>query len=112
MDSWAPVTRKEVQQLTGRLTALGWFISRFTYLLKSFFIILRRVKRASWNEECDQAFVAIKQYLIEPPILASLRAGDTLYLYLAVLEASVSTALFNKDENQKHRPIFFISKSI
>ena len=34
----------------------------------------------------------IKQYLTEPPILVSLDAGDTLYLYLAVSEVLVSVA--------------------
>ena len=44
--------------------------------------------------------------------MASPRAGDTLYLYLAVLEASVSVTLFKEDENQKQRPIFFVRKSL
>ena len=56
--------------------------------------------------------MAIKQYFIELPILASPRAGDTLYLYLAVSKGSISAALFKEDENRKQRPIFFISKSL
>ena len=64
------------------------------------------------NEECDQDFMAIKLYLIEPPILASPETGDTLYLYLAVSEVSVSAALFKEDENEKQKPIFFVSKSL
>ena len=71
MDSQVPTSRKGVQRLTGQLAALGRFISRFTNRLRPFFITLRRAKTACWNEECDQAFMAIKQYLIKPPILAS-----------------------------------------
>ena len=74
--------------------------------------MLKGSKRAGWSEECNQAFMEIKQYLIEPPILASPRVGDTLYLYLVVLEVSVSAALFKEDENKKQRPIFFIRKSL
>ena len=37
MDSQAPTTRKGVQQLTGRLTALGRFISLSTDRLRPFF---------------------------------------------------------------------------
>ena len=88
------------------------FISRFTYRLKPFFITLRGAKRAGWNEECDQGFMAIKQYLIEPPILASLEADDTLYLYLTVSKVSVSATLFKEDENQKQRTMLFIRKSL
>ena len=52
----------------------------------------------------------IKQYLTKPPILVSPDTGDTLYLYLAVSEVSVSAALFKEDENRKQRPIFFVRK--
>ena len=43
----------------------------------------------------------IKQYLTEPPILASPEASETLYLYIAVFDVSVSVALFKEDENRK-----------
>ena len=96
-----PIKLKAImKQLTGQLAAHRWFISRFTYRLKPFFFItIRGAKRVDWNEECNQDFVAIKQYLTEPLILASPRAGDTLYLLLAVSGASVSAALFKEDEN-------------
>ena len=55
--------------------------------------------------------MAIKQYLTEPPILASLEAGDMLYLYLEVSDVSVSPALFKEDEIRKQRPVFFVRKS-
>ena len=99
MDSQALTTRKGVQQLTSRLPVLDRFISRFIDQLKPFFITLRGAKRSGWNEECDEAFMEIKQYLIEPLILISPEAGDTLYLYLAVSEASVSASLFKENEN-------------
>ena len=62
--------------------------------------MLKGAKRVGWSEECDQAFMEIKQHLIEPPILASLRVGDTLHLYLVVLKVLVSAALFKEDENR------------
>ena len=80
----APATRKGVQQLTGWLAALGQFISRFTNRLKLFFVILKGANQAGWNEECDEALTAIKQYLAEPPVLVSLEADETLFVYLGV----------------------------
>ena len=56
LESPAPSSRKEVQQRTGRLAALGRFISWFTDRLKPFFNTLRGANRAGWNEECDRAF--------------------------------------------------------
>ena len=69
LQSPAPSSKKEIQRLTGRLVALGRFISRFTDRLKPFFTTLRGASRAKWDEECDRAFVAIKQYLTEPQSL-------------------------------------------
>ena len=81
--------------------------------LKPFFTTLKGAKQTVWNKECDdQAFMAIQQYLSEPPILASLEAYDMLYLYLAVSDVSVSANLFKEDENRKQRPMFFLSKSL
>ena len=112
MESHTPTSRKGVQQLTGRFTALGWFISRFTNRLKPFFTTLKGAKQTGWNTECDQALTTLKRYLTEPPILASPETGDTLYLYIVVSNVSVSAALFKEDEHRKQRPIFFIRKSL
>ena len=112
LQSSAPSSKKEIQQLTGRLAALGLFIFRFTDRLKPFFNTLRWASQAEWDEECDQAFVAIKNYLIEPPILVSPEAGDTLYLYLAASHVAVSAALFKECGDTKLRPVFFINKSL
>ena len=56
--------------------------------------------------------MAIKQYLTEPPILASPEASETLYLYIVVSNVSVSVALFKEDEYRKQKSIFFVSKSL
>ena len=98
--------------MTGRLAALGRFISRFTDRLKPFFTTLRGANRAGWNEECDQAFIQIKQYLVEPSILASSDTGETLFVYLAVSDVAVSVALFKGNEDGKQRPMFFVSNSL
>ena len=112
LQSPTPSSTKGIQQLTGRLAALRLFISRFTNRLKPFFTTLRGANRAEWNEECDRAFVAIKQYLTEPPILVIPEAGGTLYLYLTTSNIAVNAALFKECGDAKLRPVFFVSKSL
>ena len=41
--------------------------------------------------------MTIKQYLAEPPLLASPKAGETLYVYLVVSDVTVSAALFKEN---------------
>ena len=112
LESPTPSSRKEVQQPTGRLAALGRFFSRFTDRLKPFFATLKGVNRVGWNEECDQALVEIKHYLAEPPVLASPEVGETLFMYLAVSDVAISAVLFKEYEDGRQRPMFFISKSL
>ena len=46
LESSTPTFRKGVQQLTGRLAALGRFISRYTDRIKSFFVTLKGANQA------------------------------------------------------------------
>ena len=112
LQSPAPSSKKGIQQLTGRLAALGSFISRFTDRLKPFFTTLRGANQAEWNDGCDWAFMEIKQYLTEPSILVSPETGDTLYLYLAASDIAVSAALFKECGDTKLKPVFFVIKSL
>ena len=112
LESPAPSSRKGVQQLTGRLAALRQFISRFTNRMKPFFATLKGADWCGWNEECDQALVAIKHYLAEPPVLASPEASETLFMYLVVSVIAVSVVLFKEAEDGRQRPVFFVSKSL
>jgi hypothetical protein len=50
----SPQTTKQLQQLTGRIVALNWFISRSTDKCLPFFKILK--KAFEWNSECEEAF--------------------------------------------------------
>ena len=112
LHSPAPSSKKEIQHLTDRLAALGRFISQFTNRLKPFFTTLRGASRVEWNEECDRAFIAIKQYLTKPPILMCPQVEDTLYLYLEASDIAVSAALFKECGDAKLRQVFFVSKSL
>ena len=112
LQSPIPSSKKGIQQLTGRLAALGRFISQFTDRLKPFFTTPKGANRAEWNEECDQAFIEIKKYLTKPLILVSLEADDTLYLYIAASNIAISAALFKECGDAKLRLVFFVSKSL
>ena len=112
LESQAPDSRKSVQQLTGRLAALGRFISRSTDRLKPMFDTLKGGRHTGWNADCDRAFDAIKTYLSKPPTLTSPVNGEALYIYLSVSETAVSAALFKEDEDKKQKPVFYVSKSL
>jgi hypothetical protein len=91
LEMQAPRTTKQLQQLIGRIAALNRFISRSMDKCLPFFKILR--KTFVWNDECEDAFRQLKEYLANPPLLSSPEEGEILYLYLAVSPSAVSSVL-------------------
>jgi len=59
-------TVKEVQQLTGRMTALSCFLSASGDKGYPYFHRLKKNNRFVWTSECEEAFVQLKEYLISP----------------------------------------------
>jgi hypothetical protein len=106
LDIQPPTNLKELQSLTGRLTALNRFIARSGDVCFPFFKAMRKSARFEWTEKC--AFEKIKEYLANPPCLSRPIAGDTLVMYLATTGHAVSAALV-KEEGRDQKPIYFVS---
>ncbi|XP_026400429.1 uncharacterized protein LOC113296337 [Papaver somniferum] len=103
-----PITKKEVQNLTGLLAALNRFISHSSDRFKPFFDVLKNAANFVWTNECEKAFDEIKQYLSTPPVLVSPKTGQPIGVYLAAAEYAVSAVLFVTDPHEK--PVYFVSK--
>ena len=67
----SPASVKEVQQLTGWLAALSRFVSAGGDKGHPYFQCLRRNSRFVWTEECEAAFLKLKEYLAAPQCCAS-----------------------------------------
>ena len=82
---------KDIQRLTGTITALSRFVSRVSDKCRPFFQVLK--KAFQWGTHCQEAFTALKTYLSSPPILVSPSKGELLTLYLAVSYFATCAAL-------------------
>ncbi|XP_028092679.1 uncharacterized protein LOC114292866 [Camellia sinensis] len=105
----SPRTVKEVQQLTGRVTALNRFISRATDKCLPFFKVLRQA--FEWNTKSEEAFKQLKQYMTNPPLLSQSLPGETLSFYLAVSNIAVSAALIREDGSVQ-RSVYYINRAL
>ena len=101
-------TVKAVQSLNDKVAALNRFVSKATDKCLPFFRILR--KYFEWTDEFQKAFKDLKKYLSSPPLLSPSMPGEELYLYIAVSQAAVNTALV-RDEGDSQRSVYFISKA-
>ncbi|KAL0730277.1 hypothetical protein Bca4012_026370 [Brassica carinata] len=61
--------------------------------------------------KCELALANIKVYLTTPPLLSKPLDGETLLLYLAVLEHTVNGVLV-REEGRKQYPIYYMRKSL
>ena len=101
-------TVKEVQSLNDKIAALNRFVSKVTDKCLPFFRVLK--SSFEWTDECQQAFENLKLYLSSPPLLSPSKPGEELYLYLAILQAAVSTTLV-REEDRLQRPVYFMSRA-
>ena len=65
LDMPSPSSIKEVQRLIGRIAALSCFVSKASDKCQLFFQILK--KSFQWDARIEEAFAALKTYLISPP---------------------------------------------
>ena len=64
LDMHPPSNTKEIQRLTGIITALSCFVSRSSDKCRPFFQVLKRAFH--WDAQCEEAFSTLKTYLTSP----------------------------------------------
>nr|XP_025682159.1 uncharacterized protein LOC112783427 [Arachis hypogaea] len=112
LDMHSPTTVKEVQRLTGRLAALSRFLPCLAAKSFNFFQCLKKTtKQFSWDQQCEEAFSNLKQFLSKPPVLQKPKLGEPLYLYLFVTDTTISSVLIT-ESNKEQQPVYFVSKSL
>jgi hypothetical protein len=88
-----PARIKEVQKLTGCLTALSRFIYKLAKRALPFFKLLRKSGPFVWTDDAEEAFQELKRYLTSPPIVVAPEPGEPLLLYIAATAEAVSMVL-------------------
>jgi len=105
----SPTSFKEVQQLTRRMAALSRFVSAGGEKGHPYFQCLKRNSHFAWTDECEAAFLKMKEYLATPPVLYKPRADVPLRLYFAVTDlagdlsfegSATSNSAFRKSANK------------
>ncbi|KAK2999702.1 hypothetical protein RJ639_023128 [Escallonia herrerae] len=104
-----PKTVKQVQELTGRVAALGRFMARSAERCSPFFKAIRKAKNFVWTDDCQKSFEELKTHLGSPPLLSKPFPGEDLLIYLSVTEVTVSTVLI-REEDGVQKPIYYVSK--
>ena len=92
------------------LAALNRFISKFADRCRPFYQLLKKWKGFQWDEECDVAFLDLKDYLMQALVLTAPEPREDLFMYLSVSEHTMSAVLLRDQEVQQ--PVYYISKTL
>ncbi|KAK0601486.1 hypothetical protein LWI29_024751 [Acer saccharum] len=79
--------------------------------MPTIFQSFKKGKGIEWNEDCEKAFQALKDYLGQAPLLSKPETGETLYIYLSVSEAATSSVLVRQEDGIQ-KPIYYTSKAL
>ncbi|KAK1586409.1 hypothetical protein Q3G72_002259 [Acer saccharum] len=87
------------------------FISKSADKCLPFFRALKKGKGVKWNEDCEQAFHALKDYLGRAPLLSKPLVGETLYINMSITGVATSSVLV-RQENGIQKPVYYTSKAL
>ena len=80
---------------------------------KPIFRLLKKEVPTVWNEQCQEAFEKIKNYLMKPPILVPPVLEKPLLLYLTTTNTTMGALLAQYlEETRKENAIYYISKKM
>ena len=96
-----PKTQKDVKTFLGKINFIGKFVAQLIATCEPLFKLLKKNAPTYWNEECQQAFDKIKNYLLNPPILVPPKPGRPLIMYLSVLDEAMGCVLGQHDDTGK-----------
>ncbi|XP_050914580.1 uncharacterized protein LOC127129439 [Lathyrus oleraceus] len=92
METKAPLTKKELQSLLGKINFLRRFISNLSGRTQAFSPPVRlKQGKFEWNDEHQKAFDKIKHYLTNPPILAPPCGKKPMRLYISASDTTIET---------------------
>jgi len=75
------------------MASLARFLAKSGDKSLPYFQCLRKNTKFQWMPECELAFLELKKYLSQPPMLSKLEEGFPLQLYMIVTEHALSSVL-------------------
>ena len=107
-----PRNLRELKSLQGLLAFIRWFISNLAGHCPPFSRLMKKGVLFVWDKASHNAFEIIKRYLLSPPILGAHVLRKPLILYIATQESSDGALLAQKNESQKERLLYYLSRTL
>jgi hypothetical protein len=106
-----PTTKRELQQLIGKINFVRRFISNLSKRIEPFMdlVKIKADEEFRWGAEQQRAFEEIKEYLTRPPVLVPPQQDRLFYIYLSVGDTSIASVVIQVYDG-KEKVVFYLSR--
>ena len=105
-----PKSMKDVQKFLGLANYYKWFVKDFAMIAKPLHKMMRKEIKWNWGERQQKAFEELKKRFTIEPVLVTLDLDREMRVEVNVLDFVMGGVLSMKCEDEKWRPVVYISK--
>ena len=111
LDWLRPKYVKDIQKFLGLANYYRRFVKNFAIIAKPLHWLVKKNEKWNWGEKQENAFQALKKVFMTKPILVALDLDKEMRVEADASEYAIGGVLSMRCEDNKWRPIGFISKS-
>ena len=103
---------KDVQKFLGLANYYRWFVKYFVKIARLLHEMTRKETKWSWGERQQKVFKKLKEKFTIEPVLVTLDLDKEMRVEADVSDFTTGGVLSIKCENERQRPVAYISKSL
>jgi len=107
-----PKSVKNVQKFLGLANYYRWFVKDFAKIARPLHEMTRKETKWSWGEKQKKVFEELKERFMTKPVLVILDLDREMRVEVDVSDFIIRGVLSMKYEDEKWRPVAYISKSL
>ena len=107
-----PKSMKDVQKFLGLANYYRWFVKDFATIAKLLHETTRKDKKWNWGDRQQNAFEELKRRFTTEPVLVTPDLDKKMRVEADALDFATGGVLSMKCEDERWRPVAYISKSL
>ena len=107
-----PKSVKNVQKFLGLVNYYRWFVKDFAKIAKLLHEMMRKETKWSWRERQHKLFEELKERFTMEPVLVTPDLDREMRVEVDILDFATGGVLSMKCEDERWRPVAYISKSL
>ena len=107
-----PRSVKDMQKFLGLANYYRWFVKDFAKIAKPLHKMTRKGMKWSWGERQQKVFEKLKERFTTKPVLVTSDLDNEIRVKMNTSDFVMGGVLLMKYEDEKWRPVAYISKSL